>query len=118
MSSRNPRRSGNPATRAAAGASPRPTAVRGAVNERSRAILLRLSRLPPLVIPGLVLVLMLVGLTGPRAFAVPCLVVIAVFVGWLAYLSWPILTMRARLLRCLLVGIVVGSVVARIWGWL
>ena len=117
MANPNPRRSGDPAKRAAAS---RQTASRprNAMSARSRGALVRLAQLPPLVIPGLVLVLMLVGLAAPLAFALPALGLIALFVGWLAYLSWPILTMRGRLTRGLLIGIVLGSAVARAMHWL
>jgi hypothetical protein len=91
---------------------------RSVVSERSREMLLRLSRLPALVIPGVVLVLMLVGLGAPLVFALPALGVIALFVAWLAYLSWPVLDTRGRLTRGLMLAIVVGSAVARTQGWL
>lgn len=116
-----PRRSGNPAVRSGA-SSPRGPQIqppaRAALSARSRALLLTLSRLPPLVIPAAVLVLMLVGLAAPIALALPAFAVIGVFVAWLAYLSWPILDARARLTRALMVAIVVGSGLARVLGWL
>lgn len=118
MPSSDPRRSGNPATRAAAARSPKPASARAAVNGRSRALLVRMARLPTLAVPGAMLVLMLVGLTAPLPFALPALVVIVVFVGWLAYLSWPILTTRGRLLRGVLIGLMIGTIVSRIQGWL
>lgn len=114
----NLRRSGNPATRAAAGAPAPISPQRSVVSERSRATLLRLSRLPTLVIPGVVLVLMLVGLGAPLLLALPALGVIALFVAWLAYLSWPVLDTRGRLTRGLMLAIVIGSAVARTQGWL
>ncbi|MGI8888979.1 MAG: DUF6703 family protein [Nocardioidaceae bacterium] len=80
--------------------------------------LVRLSRLPQLVIPGLMLALMLIGLMAPLVFALPALVVIVGFVGWLAILSWPVLETRAKLLRGVLLGIVIGTAVGRIQGWL
>ncbi len=130
MSSSNPRRSGNPARRASAGQAPdraggaaagpssRPPGAREAVNQRSRGVLVRLSRLPALVIPGLVLMLMVVGLSAPLPVALPALGLIALFVGWLAYISWPILQPRGRFTRGLMLGIVLGSAVARVQGWL
>jgi hypothetical protein len=64
------------------------------------------------------LVLMLVGLSAPLALALPALAIVAAFVGWLAYLSWPVLSSRGRLLRIVMVGLVVGAGVARAVGWL
>ncbi len=119
MSSPNAKRSGNPAARAAAtsGASSRPRPRSGA-NERSRAVLLRLSRLPTLAIPAVVLVLTLVGLGAPLPLAVPSLGVVGVFVGWLSTLSWPVLGTRGRLVRVLIVTVLVSAVLARVAGWL
>lgn len=119
----NRRRSGNPATRATAGQSapnstPSNAAPRTALDERSRRLLLALSRLPRIVIPAAVLVLMLIGLGAPLPFALPAFGLIAAFVAWLAYLSWPILDTRSRLMRVLMLGIVIGSAVARTQGWL
>lgn len=81
-------------------------------------MLLRLSRLPALVIPVAVLILMLIGLEAPLPFALPALAVIAGFVAWLAYLSWPVLGIVARLLRAFMLVIVIGAGIARILGWL
>lgn len=74
--------------------------------------------MPTIVIPAAVLVLMLIGLGAPLPFALPAFGVIAAFVAWLAYLSWPILDTRSRLMRVLMLGIVIGSAVARTQGWL
>jgi hypothetical protein len=45
-------------------------------------------------------------------------VIAAGFVGWLAYLSWPLLTPGGRLLRGVMLGLVVGAAVGRCVGWL
>ncbi len=118
VSSSNPRRSGNPATRVDAVQSVSSSAPRSALSDRSRQVLLRLSTLPTIVIPAVVLVLMLIGLGAPLPFALPALGVIALFVAWLAYLSWPVLDVRGRLTRGLMLLIVIGSAVARTQGWL
>ena len=111
------RRSGNPAVRASAGAAGT-GATRAVVNQRSRTLLLRVSRLPPLVIPAATLVLMLVGLSAPLIYAIPALTVVAAFVAWLAYLSWPILSTGARFMRVFMLTVVIGCAVARLNGWL
>ena len=89
-----------------------------ALNQRSRAVLLRLSRLPALVVPGLMLVLMLTGLGAPLPFALPALAVVALFIGWLAVISWPALTTQGRAVRLLMLALVLGSAVGRVNGWL
>ncbi len=77
-----------------------------------------MSRLPPLVVPGAMLVLMLVGLAAPLPYALAALGVIAVFVCWLAFISWPVLDLRGRLTRTLMIVVVLGSALGRITGWL
>ena len=92
--------------------------MRERVSDRSRAALLRLSSLPALAVPVVVLVLMLVGLTAPLFLAMPALLVILAFVCWLAYLSWPVLETGARVLRGVLIGAVLIALLGRISGWL
>jgi small-conductance mechanosensitive channel len=75
-----------------------------------------MARLPMWVIPAVILLLMVVGLSAPLVYAVPALVVVAMFMGWLAYLSWPVLTPRGRLLRVVMIVLVAGSVTARSTG--
>jgi hypothetical protein len=63
-------------------------------------------------------VLMLVGLSAPLVAALPALAIVTAFVGWLAYLSWPVLSSGGRLLRIVLICLVVGAGVSRVAGWL
>lgn len=114
----NPRRSGNPAVRAS-GSPGEPDAdnispFRTAVNERSRPLLAALSRLPRIVVSAVVLLLMVVGLAAPLAFALPAFALLAAFVGWLAYLSWPALDTRGRLVRALLLAVVLGAAAVQV----
>ncbi|MGH3500176.1 MAG: DUF6703 family protein [Nocardioidaceae bacterium] len=113
----NSRRSGNPARRAAATAPPESTA-RTVINNRSKSLLVRLSRLPRWLVPGVMLGLMLVGLAAPVPYAVPALVIIAAFVLWLAVVSWPVLTGRGKSVRALMVGVLLACAAARVYGWL
>ena len=113
-----PKRSGNPAVRANPSSRPQESPARARVSARSRDLLVRLSQLPPLVIPTTILVLMLVGLMAPLYAAIPALVLVAVFVIWLAYLSWAVLDARGRVLRGVMVGAVAVALVGRLTGWL
>jgi hypothetical protein len=116
VSNPQPKRSGNPARRAAAGSSAQPPPPRSTFAEHSKSILIRLTRLPRYVLPGIVLALMLVGLSAPLPYAVVALGLVAALVGWLAVLSWPILTPQARLLRTFVMLLLVGAVIARVAG--
>jgi hypothetical protein len=43
------------------------------------------------------------------------LVVILLFVTWLAYLSWPAVTSGGKAMRLLMVALVAGLIVFRLW---
>lgn len=120
MASSNQRRSGNPATRASATQPPSGSTTRNGstLHDRSRSILTRLAQLPRLVIPSAILALMLLGLSAPLPIALAALTVVTVFVGWLALLSWPVLDLKGRFVRGLMLGLVIGAGVARVNGWL
>jgi Family of unknown function (DUF6703) len=93
------------------------TALRKTVAARSRGTVVWLSMQPPLLIPAGMLVLMLVGLLAPVALGVPALVVVALFVGWLGFLSWPVLALGQRAIRVVMVAVVVFAAVGRLAGW-
>jgi Family of unknown function (DUF6703) len=75
--------------------------ARAALERNSAPLLLRMSALPGWLIPALMLAIAVVGLliSGPVGFAL--LLVVALFLAWLAALSWPVLPPRTRLLRVL-----------------
>jgi uncharacterized protein DUF6703 len=72
--------------------------------ERSSArVLLYLHQLPRWLPPVVLAALLLAGLTVHGPVGAIALVLVAVFLGWLAALSWPRLSPPARLLRVLAV---------------
>lgn len=87
-------------------------AGRGAAERRSSVPLVYLRRLPPMVIPVLSALLLVAGmvLRGPAGAA--AIGLLLVFLGWLAYVSWPKLGYGGRLLR---VVILAGGVVLAVW---
>jgi hypothetical protein len=92
-----------------------PSAARKALERASTPLLLRLQRLPPWLVPLIMLALALTGLFvhGPVGFA--ALAVVAIFLGWLALLSWPVLKPAARTLRVLAVGVVAAAAVVQLF---
>lgn len=115
--SKKPRRSGNPANRASPATNKsglqQPS---GAFYDASRRILVRLSTLPAFVIPGAMVALLLIGLLAPLPLAIPAFVLMLLFIGWLAALSWPVLDNRGRLTRGIVFGLILGALIARITG--
>ena len=73
-----------------------------------------MSALPGWLIPALMLVIAVVALvvSGPVGFAL--LLVIALFLGWLAALSWPVLPPRTRLLRVLVPLVLVVAAILQL----
>ena len=92
-------------------ATPRPGGIRLAVQRRSAAPLLYLRQLPawlpPLVLAGLLVAGL--ALRGPAGAAALC--VIAAFIGWLGYLSWPRLAGPGRAGRVAAVACVLALAV-------
>ena len=78
---------------------PPSTGARLAVERASRPLLERVSRLPAPVPFLVLLALLLVGLFRPGPVGAVCTGVVALFVGWLLYLSWPRLKSPERLGR-------------------
>ena len=85
---------------------------RQAAERRSRLPLAYLRQLPPWTIPVLSAVLLVAGLAikGPGGAA--AIVLLLVFLGWLAYLSWPRLNTAGRLLRVIILA---GGVALAVW---
>ena len=77
---------------------------REAAERRSSVPLVYLRRMPPTVVPVLSALLLVVGVVvrGPAGAA--AIALLLVFLGWLAYLSWPRLDYRGRALRALILA--------------
>lgn len=87
--------------------------LRGSVERRSAPVLLWFSSKPKVVLPALTVLLLLVGLAAPSAVGVPVLVALALLIGWLSYLSWPVVDTAPRLLRVATVGLVLAAAAGR-----
>lgn len=85
---------------------------REAAERRSRLPLTYLRQLRPWTIPVLSAALLVAGLAikGPAGAA--AIVLLLVFLGWLAYLSWPRLDPAGRLLRVIILA---GGVALAVW---
>jgi hypothetical protein len=94
------------------------SSLRTWVANHSRGVVLALSRLPQFVVPAAMVLLMVVGLVAPVAVAVVALAVMVVFMGWLAFLSWPVLAAPQRGMRVVALLLITGAAVARLAGWL
>jgi hypothetical protein len=74
-------------------------AARRAVERRSARILLLAHQLPRWLVPAALAILLVAGLALPGLAGAVALAVLAVALGWFAYLSWPAVSSQGRLLR-------------------
>jgi uncharacterized protein DUF6703 len=95
-------------------ATPTSPTLRQQVERTSKPLLLRLHRLPRAVVPLATVALVLVGVLAPPAVGVLALAVVALFVSWIAYLSWPVVAGSGRLLRFAMVALVVVLALSRL----
>jgi hypothetical protein len=84
-----------------------PSALRASVERSTRPLLLRLHALPRPVVPLATVALVVIGVLAPPAVGLLALGVVALFVVWIAYLSWPVVPLGGRVLRVVMVGLVV-----------
>jgi hypothetical protein len=68
------------------------------------------------VVPLLTVILTMGGMFLPPVPGGLCLLVVALFLGWLAWMSWSTLSRAGRFIRVLIIGVVVGIALARIAG--
>jgi hypothetical protein len=85
---------------------------REAAERRSSVPLVYLRRMPPTVIPVLSAVLLVAGMVIQGPVGAAAIGLLLLFLGWLAYLSWPKLGYGSRALRVLILA---GGVVLAVW---
>jgi len=94
----------NPAGRSATAAPATPASpARRWLVRNSAGPLIILHRLPTFLVAVVLAVVLVAGLALPWAWAGVLLLVLAVFLGWLLALSWPILNWSGRIIRGLAV---------------
>lgn len=91
-----------------------PSGLRRAVERHSAAPLVYLRGLPRVVVPLALVALAVTGLvwSGPGAFAL--LLFVAVFLTWLVYLSWPLLSGVPKMLRVLTILVILAGAAYRL----
>ena len=87
--------------------------MRGEVEKASAPALVWLSARPRFFVPVLSAVLLLAGLFAPPGLGVPLLMLLVTLIGWLSYLSWPVVAGVQRLVRLATIGLVLAAVAGR-----
>lgn len=88
--------------------------LRARITKASYPVVARLHGMPKLTLPGITLVLALIGVFAPIGVGVPALVLLALLLGWLGFLSWPVVTTGARGMRIFSVLVILLFAVSRI----
>ncbi|GAB3740681.1 DUF6703 family protein [Nocardiopsis nanhaiensis] len=91
--------------------------LRSEVERRSAVPLVWLHQRPRWLPPVALGALFIAGLMAPGWLGALCLLLVAVFFVWLAYLTWPSLHRQQRVPRVLMVLVVLVLAVARILGF-
>lgn len=90
--------------------------VRGEVERISAPALVWLSSRPSFLLPVLTAVLLIGGLFAPPGLGVPLLMLLIALVGWLSYLSWPVVQGRQKALRLGMIGLVLAAIAGKLSG--
>jgi len=92
-----------------------PNTVRSRINDASLPLMTKLSQLPKLVPFAILLTMLVAGVLigGPLGFVLMALA--AIFVAWVLYLSWPILSSSERLMRSAVLLLAAAMAVVRLF---
>lgn len=80
--------------------------LRQRLTKASYPLIARLHAMPKLTLPLITVALVLLGGFAPLAVAVPALLLLALLLGWLGFLSWPVVSPGSRMLRIFAVLVV------------
>ena len=93
---------------------PPSSSTRREVSRLSAPLLAWLSLRPKILLPLVSAALLIGGLALPPPAGVPLLDLLLLVVGWLSYLSWPVVVGTARIVRLVLLGLLVVAILTRV----
>ena len=88
--------------------------LRKSIEILSTPALLKLNSMPRIIVPLLMLSFLMVGLFVPGPLGGTFILIVGLFVGWLLFLSWPLLASKARLIRLAVVALIIVSAISQI----
>jgi hypothetical protein len=88
--------------------------LRARITKASYPYVRRLHGMPKLTLPGITLVLALIGVFAPVGAGVPALILLALLLAWLGFLSWPVVSTSSRAMRIFAVLVILLFAVSRI----
>jgi hypothetical protein len=90
--------------------------LRARITKASYPYIARLHAMPKVTLPVVSMLLVLLGAFAPPAVSVPALLLLALLLGWLGFLSWPVVSKGNRLLRLFAVLVIVFFAITRAVG--
>lgn len=87
--------------------------LRKDIEQLSRPALVRLSALPKPVIPIATIVLLAVGVLAPVGVGMVALLICFLWVAWLGYLSWPVVSGGQRAIRVVMLLLIMAVAASR-----
>ncbi|GAA0588892.1 hypothetical protein GCM10009534_23870 [Kribbella sandramycini] len=90
--------------------------LRQRITKISYPYVARLHAAPKLTLPAITFVLAIVGVFAPVPVGIPALILLALVLGWLAFLSWPAVAGGAKFLRVFSILVILLFAVSRIAG--
>ena len=88
--------------------------LRQRITKFSYPYVAKLHGMPTLTLPAITLVLALAGVFAPVVIAVPALILLALLLAWLGFLSWPAVGTGPRFLRVFSILIILLFAVSKI----
>ena len=85
--------------------------MRQRITQASYPLIARLHAMPKLTLPLITVALVLLGGFAPAVVAVPALLLLALMLAWLGFLSWPVVSPGSRMLRIFAVLVVLFYVI-------
>ena len=88
--------------------------LRARITKASYPLIARLHAMPKLTLPLITVALVAIGAFAAPIVAVPALLVLALLLGWLGFLSWPVVSNGNRILRLFAVLVILFFAISRI----
>lgn len=88
--------------------------IRKRLEVLSTPLLLQINTWPKWLVPLVMLAFLLVGLFVPGVVGGFFIMLVGLFVGWLLFLSWPLLDGKAKFFRIVMVLIILASALTQI----
>lgn len=90
--------------------------LRARITKASYPFIAKLHAMPKLTLPLITVALVAIGAFAPPAAAVPALILLALLLGWLGYLSWPVVSGSSRAMRVFAVLLILFYAIYRTRG--